>query len=131
FRGGRVHVGDGTSVEAMVTGEGRIRALGRAEDLARAYPTAERVDLRGGLMTPGWHDAHVHFSWWALQADRVDLRATGSVDVALARIDAYARTRGGETWLLGGDFDKNEWGRWPTAAELDRVTARPVLLRSH
>src|SRR5947209_2447491 len=43
------------------------------------------------------------------------------------------RTRGlaPRHWLTGGRFDKNNWGRWPTAADLDGVTGdRPAVMRS-
>jgi predicted amidohydrolase YtcJ len=131
FHGGRIHVGDGTSAEALVAVDGVVRVVGRRADLARAHPTAEPVDLRGGLMTPGWHDSHVHFTWWAIQMDQLDLRDEPTVDAALARIADYARALPRSAWVLGGRFDKNRWGRWPTAAELDRASAgRPAALRS-
>jgi len=131
FHGGRVHVGDGTSAEALVAVDGVVRAVGRAADLGRAHPAAERVDLKGGLMTAGWHDSHVHFTWWAIQMDQIDLRDEPSVEAALARIGQYAQGLPAGGWVLGGRFDKNRWGRWPTAAELDGVTrGRPAALRS-
>ena len=131
FHGGRVHVGDGTSAEALLARDGRIVAVGRAADLAKDAGGAERVDLRGGLMVPGWGDAHVHFVWWVQQMGRLDVSDTESVEDALARVDAHARTLAEGRWILGGRFDKNRWGRWPTAPELDRVThGRPAALRS-
>jgi predicted amidohydrolase YtcJ len=132
FHGGRVHVGDGTSAEAVLAIDGRVAAVGRMADLRRVAGTAEAVDLDGGLMTPGWIDAHVHFMWWAIQMGQVDLRDAATVDDALAATADYARRLPEGAWVQGGRFDKNRWGRWPTAAELDRVTAgRPAALRSH
>ncbi|HEX6061705.1 MAG TPA: amidohydrolase [Candidatus Limnocylindria bacterium] len=131
FHGGRIHVGDGTSAEALVAIDGVVRAVGRAADLAKAYATAERVDLSGGLMTAGWHDTHVHFTWWAIQMDQIDLRDEPTVEAALSRIAEHARALPRSAWVQGGRFDKNRWGRWPTAAELDRATdGRPAALRS-
>jgi len=131
FHGGRIHVGGDVSAEALVARDGRVAAIGTAADLRRDHADAERIDLRGGLMTPGWHDAHVHFTWWAIQMDQVDLRDAATLDAALARIETYAARLPADAWVLGGRFDKNRWGRWPTAAELDRVTAgRPAALRS-
>ena len=131
FHGGRIHVGGGISVEALVGRAGRVAAIGRAADLRRDHPDAEPVDLKGGLMTPGWHDSHVHFTWWAIQMGQVDLRDEPTLEAALARIETYAQHLPAGSWILGGRFDKNRWGRWPTAAELDRATAgRPAALRS-
>ena len=131
FHGGRIHIRAGVSAEALVARDGTVVTAGRLADLRREHPDASPVDLRGGLMTPGWHDSHVHFTWWAIQMGQVDLREEPSIEAALVRIAAYARELPAGAWLLGGRFDKNRWGRWPTAAELDRVTAgRPAALRS-
>jgi predicted amidohydrolase YtcJ len=131
FHGGRIHVRSGVSAEALLARDGHVAAVGRGVDLARDAGNAERVDLRGGLMTPGWFDAHVHFMWWGFQMAEIDLRATKTIDEALALIGRRARELAPGRWLTGGRFDKNIWGRWPTAADLDRVTgAHPAVLRS-
>src|SRR5256712_4433772 len=131
FRGGRIHVRSGVSAEALFARDGRVAAVGRESDLARDAGTAERVDLRGGLMTPGWFDAHVHFMWWGFQMAEIDLRDTKTIEAALELIGRRAGELAPGQWLTGGRFDKNNWGRWPTAADLDRVTGdRPTLMRS-
>jgi predicted amidohydrolase YtcJ len=131
FHGGRIHVRSGVSAEALLARDGRVVAVGRASDLARDAGSAGRVDLRGGLMTPGWFDAHVHFMWWGFQMAELDLRATKTIEEALEQIGRRARALGAGQWLTGGRFDKNNWGRWPTAADLDKVTGdRPTIMRS-
>src|SRR5437870_8177670 len=131
FRGGRIHVRSGVSAEALLARDGRVAAVGRESDLARDAGTTERVDLGGGLMTPGWFDAHVHFMWWGFQMGEIDVRATKTIDEALEIVRRRARDLAPGQWLTGGRFDKNNWGRWPTAADLDRVTGdRPALLPS-
>jgi predicted amidohydrolase YtcJ len=131
FHGGRIHLRAGVSAEALLAKDGQVAAVGRASDLARDAGGAERVDLRGGLMTPGWFDAHVHLMWWGFQMAEIDLRTTKTIDEALELISRSARELAPGRWLTGGRFDKNNWGRWPTAADLDRVTGdRPAVLRS-
>jgi predicted amidohydrolase YtcJ len=131
FHGGRIHVRSGISAEALLARDGRVAAVGRAADIAREGGKAERVDLRGGLMTPGWFDAHVHFMWWGFQMAEIDLREAATLAAALDVVGAHARKLPPGQWLTGGRFDKNLWGRWPTAADLDRVTGdRPTVLRS-
>src|SRR5438034_7494731 len=131
FHGGRIHVRSGVSAEALLVRDGRVAAVGRASDVAHDAGSPERVDLRGGLMTPGWFDAHVHFMWWGFQMAEIDLRSTKTLDEALEVIGRRARELAPGAWLTGGRFDKNNWGRWPTAAELDRVTGdRPAVMRS-
>ncbi|MFN2521076.1 MAG: amidohydrolase [Candidatus Limnocylindria bacterium] len=131
IRGGRVHVGDGTSAEALLARDGRVAAVGAIADLARDAPRADVLDVAGGLVVPGWFDSHVHFMWWAIQMEQVDLRGVDSIDAALDAVARRANELGPKAWVLGGRFDKNRWGRWPTASELDRATAgRPAALRS-
>ena len=131
LHGGRVHVGDGRTAEALLARDGRVAAVGEARALRRAATDAELVDVRGGLVVPGWCDAHVHFMWWSFQMSQLDLREARSVDEALRDIDAHAAGLRPGAWIVGGRFDKNLWGRWPTAAELDRVShGHPAALRS-
>jgi predicted amidohydrolase YtcJ len=131
FHGGRIHVGNGASAEALLARDGRVAAVGSASEVSRDAGRVERIDLRGGLMVPGWGDAHVHFVWWAQQMKRIDVSATSSVDEALAVVDEHAKGLPEGRWILGGRFDKNRWGRWPTAAELDGVShGHPAALRS-
>jgi len=131
FHGGRIHVRSGASADALLARDGRVVAVGRAADVAREATGAERIDLRGGLMTPGWFDAHVHFMWWGFQMAEIDLRETKTIEEALEQIGRAARALPAGKWLTGGRFDKNNWGRWPTAADLDRVTGdRPTVMRS-
>jgi len=131
LHGGRVHVGDGRAAEAILMRDGRVAAVGDARQLRREASDAEMVDVRGGLIVPGWCDAHVHFLWWSFQMTQLDLRETRNLDEALASIDRFAKRLRPDAWLVGGRFDKNLWGRWPNAAELDRVSRdRPAVLRS-
>jgi predicted amidohydrolase YtcJ len=131
FHGGRVHVRAGISAEALLARDGRVAAVGPASELARTGGRAERVDLRGGLMVPGLFDAHVHFMWWGFQMEEVDLRSSGTLREALDVLAARARELPSGRWLTGGRFDKNAWGRWPTASDLDAATGdRPAVLRS-
>jgi predicted amidohydrolase YtcJ len=131
FEGGRIHVGDGTSAEALLARDGRVVAVGRRDEVRRDAGRAEVVDLRGGLMVPGWFDAHVHFVWWAQQMSRLDIADATTLEEALDRVAAFAKRLPEGAWVLGGRFDKNSWGRWPSAVDLDRVTGgHPAALRS-
>ncbi len=131
FEGGRIHVGDGTSQEALLARDGRVVAVGRRDELRREAGGAEAIDLRGGVMVPGWFDAHVHFVWWAQQMSRLDLADMTTLEAALERIAEFSSALPEGAWVLGGRFDKNNWGRWPMAVDLDGVTGgRPAVLRS-
>ena len=61
---GAIHVpaGDGDArPEAVAVQDGRIAAVGTDADLRElAGAGTEIVDLRGGMLIPGFQDAHVH-----------------------------------------------------------------------
>ncbi|BDP44395.1 putative guanine deaminase (plasmid) [Deinococcus aetherius] len=46
---------------ALLVDEGRILAAAPYPDLRAAHPRAEVVDLRGGVLLPGFVDTHVHY----------------------------------------------------------------------
>ena len=131
FVNGRVYLGPGKSAETLVAKHGRIAAVGDLGAVRRDYPEARPIDMRGGLLTPGFADAHCHFLWWAIEANRLDLSETTSLEAALTKIESHAKTLREDAWILGGRFDKNLWGRWPNREELDRVSrGHPAVLRS-
>lgn len=132
FMGGRIHpLGDHPPAEALLIRQGRVAAVGSEAEVRAAAPAGTPVEqLDGRTVTPGLCDAHVHLSAWALARGRPDLHDARTLDEALARVANAAR--GGEGWLLGGGWDANRLGAFPTREALDRaVGGRPVYLESH
>src|SRR6185503_18577582 len=68
LRGRRVlSFAPGAHGDAVWWQDGRLVAVGRAEDLARRAPKDTPVhDLPGALITPGFVDGQTHFAMWAL-----------------------------------------------------------------
>ncbi len=97
------------------------------------------VDFGGRYVIPGLWDEHVHFTQWALAANRVDLSAAmsarGAADVvrsAVAGADAGTDAAGCGLTLVGVGFRDAVWSDAPSRALLDAVTAgRPAVLISH
>ncbi|MBC9937025.1 MULTISPECIES: amidohydrolase [unclassified Leucobacter] len=119
---------------AMLVTDGRIAALGTPVDLAaRATPGTETIELPGEVVLPGFHDAHIHTGNLAREIGAPDLRGLASLDDALGVLRDYATANPGDTWVLGGRWDRNAWqGRpEPTRHHLDQIFgARPVALPS-
>jgi predicted amidohydrolase YtcJ len=115
----------GTAVQ--VSG-GRITDVGRHAELeATAARGTERVDLDGGMLSPGFQDAHVHPPMGGLQRLRCDLEPAENLDQAIRIITDHAAR--GEGWLLGGGW-RYGWFPYgnPPAGLLDEITGRPVWL---
>ena len=111
----------------------RIAAVGSdAAILALAGPATRIVDLGGALVLPGFCDAHIHLSLWALGRREVQIADTRSLDELLARVAAAAAGTPPGRWIVGRGWNESRWGvtGFPTAADLDPVTGpdRPAIL---
>lgn len=62
---------------AVAVSGGRIAAIGGARDLQNAYSTAEIIDCRGGVLTPGLVDSHTHAVFGKPRFEEQELRAEG------------------------------------------------------
>ncbi|HSJ20920.1 MAG TPA: amidohydrolase [Nocardioidaceae bacterium] len=115
-------------VGAIVT-DGRVLQVAPDADLD-VPAGAEVVDLRGGLLLPGFQDAHVHPVQGGLERLRCDLSQIDTREGYLAAIRAYADANPDRLWIGGGGWSMTVFGpEGPTAAELDAVVPdRPVFL---
>ncbi|CUR59713.1 Amidohydrolase 3 [metagenome] len=115
------------AVGDVVVDRGRVVALG--DDVAPAGATV--VDVAGGLLLPGFTDAHVHPIQGGLERLACDL-SDSAVDRAayLAHIGEYVAAHPQLEWVQGGGWAMAAFpGGLPTAAELDAVVPdRPVAL---
>lgn len=109
--------------------DGRIDAVATGGERLAAPPGTRRVDLGGGLLLPGFTDAHVHTVQGGLERIRCDLSGGEAREDYLALVKAYADRHDGP-WILGGGWAMAAFpGGTPTAADLDTVVPdRPVLL---
>jgi len=93
-------------------------------------PKTEVVDLHGGLVLPGFNDAHIHLMEGALSLERVDLIEDDSLAAVQARIRGFAAANATRPWVLGrgwlyGSFPEG----LPTKEQLDAVVAdRPAYM---
>jgi predicted amidohydrolase YtcJ len=110
---------------------GKIIAVGSANEVAAKAPAARHVDLRGRTVLPGLIDAHGHVFGLGAMLSQLDLSTTTSLDGALKAIADYARANPQQAWVRGRGWNQEIWklGRFPTAKELDgAVNDRPVWL---
>jgi predicted amidohydrolase YtcJ len=118
--------------DAVAVRGGRIAAVGPERDLAGLRGPATRVlRLAGGLVLPGFQDAHVHTAAGGLELGQCDLHEV-EPDGYPAAVAAYAAGHPDVGWVLGGGWVMDAFGvAGPHRATLDAVVAdRPVYLES-
>ena len=131
-RGGPVWTGrsDRPDARAVALDAGRVVAVD-TEAEALIDSSTRVVDLEGRLAVPGFIDAHVHPVQAGLDRLRCDLsQVTDEQDAYVHAVAAYARSRPGADWVLGGGWSMSGFpGGLPTASALERAVAdRPVYL---
>ncbi|KJL32311.1 amidohydrolase [Microbacterium azadirachtae] len=127
--GGRVFDGAVlTDNTAVAIAAGRIVRVGSdpyVRELAGAQTRV--VDAAGGLIHPGFVDAHVHASFAGVERLSLDLTPARSVEETFDLIRAAAEHSEG-AWLTGGGWD-HELFPMPTRQMLDAIEPdRPVAL---
>jgi predicted amidohydrolase YtcJ len=111
----------------VVVERGRITAVGGEA----ASSGATVVDVAGGLLTPGFVDAHVHAIQGGVERRTCDLSVAEVHQGAyLTRIADYAASHPDRAWVRGGGWAMSAFpGGVPTARALDSVVPdRPVAL---
>ncbi|NEA71829.1 amidohydrolase [Streptomyces sp. SID13588] len=133
FVGGRVFTGTSSAPidAAVAVGGGRILAVSDETSVrALADGDTEVVDLAGGLLVPGFQDAHMHPAVAGVQMLRCDLSEERSVEGYLAVVAEYAKANPDADWISGGGWSMDVFpGGTPTREMLDAIVPdRPVLL---
>jgi predicted amidohydrolase YtcJ len=132
FTGGPVFTANTvrSRTDAVAVRDGRIIAVGSSDVAELVGPATEVVDLGGGLLIPGFQDAHIHPVGGGMELLRCNLADSHSVSDYEAVIAAYAAAHREEEWILGGGWAMAAFpGGTPTAATLDAlVPDRPVFL---
>jgi predicted amidohydrolase YtcJ len=118
--------------DAVAVRAGRVAAVGPEREVGALRGPATRVlRLHGGLVLPGFQDAHVHTAAGGLELAQCDLHGVEPEGYAAA-VARYAAGRPDAPFILGGGWVMDAFGTdGPRLATLDAVVAdRPVLLES-
>lgn len=121
-------------VSAIAIQRGHIVAAGTDDEiLSLAGAGTIRENLNQRFVIPGLTDAHIHFLGTTGLLHQVNLFDVPSKAEALNRVAARAANVPAGEWIEGYGWWQELWDdrRFPTAADLDRVTPNhPVFLRT-
>src|SRR5690606_8602782 len=110
----------------------RVLAVGSADQLhPLAGPDTRVVELGSATLMPGFHDAHVHLTWFGRELEQLDLARSATLDDALALVRERAAGAAADDWIFGAGFALHRWGLATIGArEADALEAaaggRPV-----
>jgi predicted amidohydrolase YtcJ len=133
---GRVFNGDsdlGPNQAVAVRGT-TIAAIGPTAEIARLQgPATTVIDARGGLVAPGFNDAHLHLLSGGFTLGHVDLAGLTSLEAIQQTIRTFAGAHPESTWVEGFGWPYAPFpGSSPTAAQLDAAVAdRPAAMNCY
>lgn len=120
----------GQPVGTAVLSSSGLLAVGNQQDLLTLVPTeAERIDLDGRMLVPGFQDAHIHPAMGGMMRLRCNLEPAQRPEDAIRIIENYVSDHPEAPWILGGGW-RYRWypGGNPGASLLDTITDVPVYL---
>lgn len=115
------------TASAMAIDHGVVVAVG-GEELLDEFDRAERQDLGGRVVLPGLIDSHLHFENYSLSLQKINCEVDTLEECLRLVNQRVEKAKPGE-WILGHGWNQNDWGNWPSAADLDEFAADyPVYL---
>jgi hypothetical protein len=121
--------------DAVVVRGTAISFVGAGKDIpASDAASASVIDLRGGLVLPGFIDCHTHFLEGGFSLESLQLADVRSREEFTARVEAKARELDAGQWILKGEWDHEllDPPDLPHKDWVDAVTRRnPICLNRH
>ena len=131
---GKIWTGNSTQpwAEAMAVAGDSIVAVGPLSEVKKwEGQNSRKISAsEGQLIVPGFIDTHTHFVTAGFNLSSVQLRDAKTKEEFVQRIADFAKTVAPGTWIMGGDWDNENWGgELPTREWIDPYTPNnPVWL---
>ncbi len=124
---GRIWTGNSSRpwVEALAISADTILAVGTFDEI-KVYSGDSTKLIEAGddeLITPGFIDCHTHFIDGGFKIASVQLRDVKTPEEFIRRIAEFAAKQKPGTWILGGNWDHQNWGgQLPERSWIDSVS---------
>ena len=131
---GWIYTGTATAPQrgGIAIADGRILTTDPDEVARLAAHAAERIDLNGRLVVPGFQDAHVHPVSAGVELLSCDLSGCDTAEETVETIRAYAEAHPELAWILGAGWSMDMFPGGAATRELldTAVPDRPALLEN-
>jgi predicted amidohydrolase YtcJ len=117
-------------VQAIAIDARRIVALGSDEEISHAYRGQVDVDLKGQMVLPGFHDAHMHPVHGGIELAQCNLTDLDSIEAITKKVGECDKDSPGSGWLIGAGWNLSLFPQAnPSKELLDAIsTERPIFL---
>jgi predicted amidohydrolase YtcJ len=117
-------------VQAIAIDARRIVALGSDEEISHAYRGHVDVDLKGQMVLPGFHDAHMHPVYGGIELAQCNLTDLDSIEAITKKVGECDKDSPGSGWLIGAGWNLSLFPQAnPSKELLDAIsTERPIFL---
>jgi len=124
---GKIWTGDPENpwAEAMAVAGDTLMAVGKKADMQKLTGKDTRTTeaRTGQLIVPGFIDSHSHFVESGFELASVQLTEARTKKEFIKRIADYAKTVKPGTWIIGGNWNHQNWGgELPNQSWIDSVT---------
>ena len=118
---------------AILIENGKIKKVGKYEDIIKKDKDFQSIDLNGKTIMPGFIDSHSHITALAQTLGIVSLKGCKNFEDIEQRIKKYIEEKNPQKgeWIVAHGYDHNflEEEKHPTKRELDKITLDyPVII---
>ena len=113
---------------AILCNEGAIKTIGLSGEIVGD----KTIDLRGGIVYPGFTDSHLHLLGIGMSLETLNLANITSPEKIIKKIVEKLKSVHEGQWLQGWGWDQNNWRDtvYPTKEILDAVSPNsPIYLK--
>ncbi|MEM9931965.1 MAG: amidohydrolase [Bacteroidota bacterium] len=101
-------------VEAVAVSDGKIQALGSAEEImVLADSTTQKLDLEGKTLIPGFIESHGHIMNLGYEKLNLDLRYVKNYQELVDMVAEVVKNTPKGEWILGRGWHQSKWDQDP------------------
>ena len=112
LRGGKIATVDDSFsfAQALAVAGDKFVFVGADQDVEPFIgPNTQVIELSGNLVVPGLIDAHGHLMMYGTSLASLDCRGTTTYQQIVEMVSAKARQLKPDQWILGNNWDQNDW----------------------